>query len=50
MSEKLRADIVLVRRGLAPSREIAQALIMAGLVYQKEVKILKPSQPITAPE
>ncbi len=33
----------MVQQGLAPSREKAQALIMAGRVYLKEVKILKPS-------
>lgn len=46
MSEKLRADVALVSLGLAPSRERAQALIMAGLVYYKEVKILKPSEKV----
>lgn len=46
MSDKLRADVALVRCGLADSREKAQALIMAGLVYRKEVKVLKPSEPI----
>lgn len=46
MAEKLRADLVLVRQGLAPSRERAQALIMAGQVYKKEVKILKPSEKV----
>ncbi len=46
MSEKSRADIALVQCGLAPSREKAQALIMAGQVYFREVKILKPSEKI----
>lgn len=46
MGEKLRADIALVRQGLAPSRERAQALIMAGQVYKKEVKILKSSEKV----
>ena len=46
MSEKLRADIALVELGLAPSREKAQALIMAGLVYFREVKIIKASEKI----
>lgn len=46
MSEKLRADVALVKAGLAESREKAQALIMAGTVYRKEVKVLKPSEPI----
>ena len=43
---KLRADLSLVRQGLAPSREKAQALIMAGKVYLKEVKILKASEKV----
>ena len=33
MSEKKRLDQLLVDRGLAPSREKAKALIMAGQVY-----------------
>ncbi|MDE3194690.1 MAG: TlyA family RNA methyltransferase, partial [Chloroflexota bacterium] len=32
MGEHLRLDQLLVRRGLAPSRERAQALILAGEV------------------
>lgn len=46
MAEKLRIDLALVRQGLAPSREKAQALIMAGQVYIKEVKVLKASEKI----
>jgi len=46
MAEKLRIDLALVRQGLAPSREKAQALIMAGQVYVKEVKVLKASEKI----
>ncbi len=46
MADKLRADLALVRLGLAPSREKAQALIMAGQVYFKEQKILKASEKI----
>lgn len=46
MADKLRADLALVRQGLAPSRERAQALIMAGQVYLKEVKILKASEKV----
>ena len=41
MAEKQRLDIVLTEKGLAPSREKAKALIMAGQVYlngQKELK------------
>ncbi len=43
-SHKERADTALVRRGLFPSREKAQAAIMAGLVYTGERKILKASE------
>ena len=46
MADKLRADLALVRQGLAPSREKAQALIMAGQVYVKEVKVLKASEKV----
>lgn len=48
MSDKQRADVALVARGLAASREKAQALIMSGNVYLREVKILKPSETIAA--
>lgn len=47
MADKLRADLALVRQGLAPSRERAQALIMAGQVYVKEVKIIKSSEKVS---
>ena len=50
MSDKLRVDQALVRQGLAPSREKAQALIMAGQVYRREVKVLKPSEKVEAGE
>jgi len=38
---KQRADVLLVERGLAPSRARAQALIMAGLVFSGTVRIAK---------
>ncbi len=41
---KQRVDALLAANGLAPSREQAQRLIMAGHVYVDEVKVLKPSQ------
>ena len=41
---KQRADKILVERGLAPTREKAQALILAGLVYMAEVRVDKPGQ------
>jgi|SRR5688572_18722607 23S rRNA (cytidine1920-2'-O)/16S rRNA (cytidine1409-2'-O)-methyltransferase len=45
---KLRADQLLVDRGLAESRARAQALILAGLVFSGERKIEKAGQ--TLPE
>jgi 23S rRNA (cytidine1920-2'-O)/16S rRNA (cytidine1409-2'-O)-methyltransferase len=41
---KIRADQLLVDRGLAESRAKAQALILAGLVYAGERKIEKAGQ------
>lgn len=46
MSGKKRADVALVERGLAASREKAQALVMAGVVYIREAKVTKPSAPV----
>ena len=43
---KMRADQLLVDRGLAESRARAQALIMAGLVFAGTRKIDKPGQAI----
>ncbi|MCR4886628.1 MAG: TlyA family RNA methyltransferase [Clostridiales bacterium] len=43
---KQRADVWLAARGLAESREKAQALIMAGQVYVGERKVLKSSEQI----
>ena len=36
---KTRLDVLLTERGLAPSRERAKALVMAGIVYAGGVKI-----------
>ena len=41
-ANKERLDIALVRRGLAPSRERARALIMAGQVYVGDRLVDKP--------
>lgn len=41
-ANKERLDVALVRRGLAPSRERARALIMAGQVYVSERLVDKP--------
>ena len=38
---KERTDAALVRLGLFPSREKAQAAIMAGQVFRGETKVLK---------
>ena len=47
---KMRVDMALVQRGLAPSRERAQALIMAGQVYIAEKKVLKASEQVEEEE
>jgi 23S rRNA (cytidine1920-2'-O)/16S rRNA (cytidine1409-2'-O)-methyltransferase len=43
---KVRADQLLVSRGLADSRTRAQALIMAGAVFSGEKKLAKPGDMI----
>lgn len=45
---KLRLDKLLVDRGLVPSRERAQALILAGRVLVDEQKITKSGQNVSA--
>jgi len=45
---KEHVDKLLVMRGLAPSREKAQALIMAGLVFSGETTIDKPGSLVDA--
>jgi 23S rRNA (cytidine1920-2'-O)/16S rRNA (cytidine1409-2'-O)-methyltransferase len=45
---KPRLDRLLVERGLAPTREKAQALIMAGAVLVDGRKAAKPGQPVDA--
>lgn len=47
---KQRLDTELVARGLADSREKAQALILSGVVYVGEQKAAKASQQITPEE
>ena len=39
--QKVRADVLLVERGLAESRERAQALIMAGVVFTPSGRVAK---------
>lgn len=45
--KKIRIDQWLVERGLAPSRERAQAIIMAGKVWVGEKRIQKASQTVS---
>ncbi len=45
---KLRADQLLVDRGLAESRTRAQALILAGLAFSGDTRIDKPGQQLVA--
>ena len=47
MSDKKRVDVALVERGLAQSREKAQALVMSGGVYIGENKVDKASAQVT---
>jgi 23S rRNA (cytidine1920-2'-O)/16S rRNA (cytidine1409-2'-O)-methyltransferase len=42
--KKMRIDQLLVERGLAPSRERAQAMVLAGNVLVREQRVDKPSQ------
>lgn len=46
MAEKQRLDILMVEKGLAPSREKAKALIMAGQVYIDNQKCDKAGENI----
>ena len=43
MADKKRVDVALMERGLASSREKAQALVMSGVVYIGENKVTKAS-------
>lgn len=45
---KLRADQLVVDRGLAPSRTRAQAMIMAGTVFVGERRVEKPGDTLPA--
>ena len=47
-SMKLRLDKLLLDRGLVPSRERAQALILAGRVLVNEQKVEKPGTQVAA--
>jgi len=43
-SKKIRIDKIMTDRGLAPSREKAQALVMAGVVFVGDQRVAKPSE------
>ena len=43
---KKRLDLLLVERGLAESRQRAQAVIMSGQVYVKDRKVEKAGAPV----
>jgi len=45
---KMRIDLLLVERGLVPSRERARALILAGRVLAQEQKVDKPGAVVPA--
>lgn len=45
---RLRLDVLLVERGLAESREKAQRLIRAGLVYTENERLDKPGRTVDA--
>jgi 23S rRNA (cytidine1920-2'-O)/16S rRNA (cytidine1409-2'-O)-methyltransferase len=44
----MRVDLLLVERGLVPSRERARALILAGRVLVREQKVDKPGATVSA--
>ncbi len=44
VAQKIRADLLLVQRSLASSREKAQALILSGQVYSGEIPVRKSGQ------
>jgi len=46
MAKKIRLDIAVTEQGLAPSREKAKALIMAGQVFVNNQKVSKPGTEI----
>ncbi len=48
MSDKQRADVLLVERGLAESRARAQALILGGAVFVGDRRVEKAGQPLPA--
>jgi 23S rRNA (cytidine1920-2'-O)/16S rRNA (cytidine1409-2'-O)-methyltransferase len=47
-ARRVRVDVLLVERGLAPTREKAQALLLAGLVTSDGVRLDKPGRLIAS--
>lgn len=47
-TERVRADVLLVDRGLAPTRQKAQALILAGEVWCGDARVDKPGASLRA--
>ena len=50
MQKKIRLDIALLEKGLAPSRQRARALIMAGKVFINDQPVDKPGSPVSLKE
>ena len=48
MADKMRLDLLLVERGLAETRQRAQAIIMSGQVYVREQKVDKAGAQVEA--
>ena len=48
MADKMRLDLLLVERGLAETRQRAQALIMSGQVYVREQRVDKAGAQVEA--
>ena len=48
VKNKKRLDVVMVERGLAESRQKAQAVIMAGQVFVVDQMVEKAGAPVTA--
>jgi len=46
LSKRARLDVLLVQRGLVPSRERARAFIMAGQVRVNGIPVTKPGTPV----
>ena len=49
-ASRKRADLLLVEKGLAETREQAQTLIAEGLVFNRQGRVLKPSSALSQNE